>query len=318
MPTTTEQSDLALLLDSNKAVQGLVVGFLTFLTSERRYSAHTVAAYERDLRFFFQFLNSYLGESPTKHDLEKLKVRDFRAFLAERRRAGVSARSVARALSSLRSFFRYLDLSEGVKNTHLHNVSAPKLDKSLPRPLSPNDSLDVMDNISAFETQDWVVARDVAVVTLLYGCGLRISEALSLNQSQAPKGDSMRIRGKRNKERLVPLLPQVIRAITRYQDLCPFPLKKDDPLFVGVQGKRLNPRIIQKAMEKVRKSLGLPESATPHALRHSFATHLLAAGGDLRTIQELLGHASLKSTQHYTDVDSEGLLSIYDKAHPRS
>lgn len=318
MTDTAPQSDLALLLEDNRVMHGFVVGFLTFLTSERRYSAHTIAAYERDLRFFFQFLIAYLGESPRKKDLEKLKVRDFRAFLAERRRKGVSARSVARALSSLRSFFRYLDLSEGVKNTHLHNVSAPKLDKSLPRPLSPNDSLDVMDNISAFETEDWVMARDIAVVTLLYGCGLRISEALSLNQGQAPKGDSMRIRGKRNKERLVPILPQVSNAIARYQSLCPFKLKQDDPLFVGVQGKRLSPRIIQKAMEKVRKSLGLPDSATPHALRHSFATHLLAAGGDLRTIQELLGHASLKSTQHYTDVDSESLLMIYDKAHPRS
>lgn len=305
------------LMSHTPKVAKLVSGFHTFLISERRYAKNTVTAYERDLGDFLLFLMDYLGNAPTVTDLASLKVRDFRAFLAARRRAGVSARSVARALSTLRSFFKYLDLNEGIKNTHLHNVSSPKLDKSLPRPLNPSDSLAVMDNISAFQTDDWVIARDVAVVTLLYGCGLRISEALNLNQSHTPKGDSMVVRGKRDKERMVPILPQVRDAIALYQRLCPFVLKSDDPLFVGKRGKRLNPRMIQMAMEQVRKSLGLPDSATPHALRHSFATHLLAAGGDLRTIQELLGHASLTSTQHYTDVDAESLLAIYDKAHPR-
>ena len=300
------------------SVGRLIARWHRYLQTEKRYSDHTVAAYGRDLRNFLEFLSVHFSEPPTLETLENLRINDFRAFLAKRRRDGLSSRSLARCLSTIRVFYRYLDRLEGIKNEALPNLKSPKLGHSIPRPLSERDALGVIDSISEIEAEPWIRARDVAVVTLLYGCGLRISEALGLNRRQVPLRETLVIRGKRGRERVVPILPVVGEAIDDYLKLCPYELDADQPLFVGKRGGRLNPKAIQSAMRALRPQLGLPESATPHALRHSFATHLLAAGGDLRTIQKLLGHADLSTTQHYTDVDSSALMRVYKKAHPRA
>ncbi|MEE8371508.1 MAG: tyrosine recombinase XerC [Sphingomonadales bacterium] len=306
------------LLAGAPATRRLVERWQRYLATEKRYSDNTLAAYMRDLGRFLTFLTEYQAEPPSPAVLENLDINDFRAFLARRRGDGLSSRSMARNLSVLRSFFRFLDLTEGIKNQAIHNVRSPKVPHSVPRPLGEQGAMDVLETISEFEAEPWVRARDVAVATLLYGCGLRISEALGLDRDDTPMGDSMVIRGKRGRERVVPVLPVVREAIADYISLCPFDLGGNGPLFRGKRGGRLNPRVIQSAMQTVRASLGLPESATPHALRHSFATHLLAAGGDLRTIQELLGHANLSTTQHYTEVDTSVLTRVYDKAFPRT
>lgn len=251
-------------------------------------------------------------------DLSSLHVSDFRAFLSKRRKDGLGPRSLARALSAVRSFFRFLDRHKGIRCEALAAVRTPKQPRSLPRPLSEDNARQVIDSIGDTAPEGWVAARDMAVLMLLYGGGLRISEALSLAAKDLNNGDMLRVIGKRNKERLVPLLPIVRTAIDQYLALCPYSPKGDAPLFLGVRGGRLGPRAVQAAMRQARIALGLPESATPHALRHSFATHLLGAGGDLRTIQELLGHASLSSTQLYADVDSALLLKTFQNAHPRA
>lgn len=305
------------------ATAAMVERWLRYLTSEKRSSAHTVAAYQRDAERFLVFMAGHLGEPPAPTGLGKITVAEFRAFLANRRSApdggiGLTSRSMARVLSSLRSFFRYLDKIEGISNAAISAVKSPKVPRSIPRPLSEVAAQTVIEEVALLAADDWTGARDMAVITLLYGCGLRISEALSLNLCDLPKGDSMVIRGKRGRERMVPVLPAVREAIAEYLRLVPHELSAEGPLFVGKRGGRLNPRAVQKSMELVRRAMGLPESATPHAMRHSFATHLLAGGGDLRTIQELLGHASLSSTQHYTEVDSASLLATYQKAHPRA
>lgn len=299
-------------------MEQLVTRWCRYLATEKRYSEHTVAAYSHDLSTFLGFLREHFSEPPTLESLASLHINDFRAFLARRRRDGLSSRSLARCLSTIRSFYRYLDRLEGVKNEALPNLKSPKVAHSIPRPLSEQSALDVIESISDVQAEPWIRARDVAVVTLLYGCGLRISEALGLNRRQVPLDESLVIRGKRGRERVVPILPVVRDAIDEYLRLCPYELDADQPLFVGKRGGRLNPKAIQSAMRALRVQLGLPESATPHALRHSFATHLLAAGGDLRTIQELLGHADLSTTQHYTDVDAAALMRVYKKAHPRA
>jgi integrase/recombinase XerC len=317
-PLPSKLPDLDLILAAQPGTAALVTRFNRYLTSERHFSPHTIAAYGRDLGRFLSFLAEHLGGFPNPKGLETLKIGDFRAYLALRRREGLTPRSLARSLSTIRTFFKYLDRVEGIKNIAIHNIQSPKIGRSLPRPLSVEGAKDVLKNISALESEDWVQARDMAVVTMLYGCGLRISEALNLNREDAPTSDAMVVLGKRKKERIVPILPIVRQAIDHYIKLCPFNLEGDGPLFVGKRGGRLNPRMVQKAMERVRHTLGLPDTATPHALRHSFATHLLSAGGDLRTIQELLGHEDLSTTQHYTDVDEAALLAIYDKAHPRA
>lgn len=289
-----------------------------FLSAEKRYSPNTVAAYSRDMNAFLAFVAEHFGALPNLELLGKLEVADFRAFLAKRRRDGLSSRSLARILSTLRSFFRFLDRVEGIRNEALPNVRTPKIGHHIPRPLDAESALEVIESISELEAEPWVRARDMAVVSLLYGCGLRISEALGLDRSDLPIGDALVIRGKRGRERMVPVLPVVRAAIEKYLKLCPFDLTGEGPLFLGKRGGRLYPRAIQSAMQDLRKSLGLPDNATPHALRHSFATHLLAAGGDLRTIQELLGHADLSTTQHYTEVDNASLMRTYKKSHPRA
>jgi integrase/recombinase XerC len=288
------------------------------LASERRLAGNTLISYLRDLQDFFLFLQGHHGGRVGKATLEGLTVPDFRAWLATRRRNGQSSRSSARALSAVRSFYRFLGRAGILTNGAVQAVSTPKIPHSVPRPLSVDGALAVVDEVGSLSDEPWVADRDTAVITLLYGCGLRISEALGLKRREAPQGQSMVIRGKGGKQRLVPVLPVVRDAVAAYLAACPVVLDPDGPLFIGVRGKPLNPGIIQQRIRMLRGALGLPDSATPHALRHSFATHLLASGGDLRTIQELLGHASLSTTQHYTEVDTARLLSIYDSAHPRA
>ena len=297
--------------------------WLVYLTTERQLAEKTREAYTRDLTYFLGFLARHHGGPASLKLLKKLTPRDFRSFLAARRNDGVSSRSLARSLSALRMFFRFLDRRGILKNDAVTAVRTPKLPHGVPKPLGVDAALSIADDASAgahATAPEWVLARDSAVLMLLYGSGLRISEALWLNLDEAPLGrrDVLRITGKGSKERAVPVLPLASKAIQRYLDLCPFSLSPDGPLFVGVKGKRLSPRIIQLVMERLRGAMGLPESATPHALRHSFATHLLGNGADLREIQELLGHSSLSTTQIYTEVDSARLLKVYDDAHPRA
>ncbi len=297
-----------------------IAGWLSFLGAERRMSPKTLEAYERDVGQFLGFLAGHLGGAPTLKQLAKLTPADVRAFMAARRSGGAGNRTLMRALAGVRSFARYLERNGKGKVGALAAVRTPKLARTLPKPLTIATAKRIADiELRAGEAREpWVIARDAAVLALLYGCGLRIAEALSLNRKDLPSGDVLAVTGKGNKTRMVPVLPQVAKAIVDYVALCPFELPADGPLFIGARGGPLSPRIVQLTMERLRGALGLPDSATPHALRHSFATHLLARGGDLRAIQELLGHASLSTTQVYTAVDAERLLFVYTNAHPRA
>ena len=289
-----------------------------WLGAERRTSAHTIDAYGRDVAAFLDFIRDHRGDTPDLAALADLAPADFRAWLASRLADGISRTSVTRAMSALRNLFRFLDRTGRVDNQALAAVKAPKPPRSVPKPLNAEDAVALLRRAMEIAPEPWIGARDVAILTLLYGCGLRIDEALSLDQRDAPAGDAMRIIGKGNKERIVPVLPVVTDAVRTYRSACPYPADPDRPLFYGARGARLNPGIVQRTMRTLRADLGLPETATPHALRHSFATHLLAGGGDLRTIQELLGHASLSTTQRYTDVDTQRLIEVYDRSHPRA
>ncbi len=298
-----------------------VARWFGFLAGERRSSRHTIDAYGRDLRFFLSFLAEHQGALADFAALKALEPADLRAFLAKRRNEGLESRSLLRALAAVRSFLRFLE-KKGLAKTDLFGaVRAPKRPRSLPKALAIADARDLIDQESrAGEAREpWVLSRDAAVLALLYGVGLRISEALSIERARAPIGaiDRVTILGKGGKTRTVPVIEPVRRLIERYLDLCPFELS-DGPLFVGTRGGPLSPRIVQLAVQRMRGALGLPDSATPHALRHSFATHLLGRGGDLRTIQELLGHASLSTTQIYTAVDKTRLFEAYRLAHPRA
>jgi len=293
--------------------------WLESLAGERRLAANTLEAYERDTRQFLGFLTTHLGGSPSIRDISDLRPADLRAFLATRRKEGSGARSLGRHLAGLRSFLRYLEKKGLVNAAGAGALRSPKQPKSLPKPLSGNQALSVVSADTQLNNEPWIAARDAAVLTLLYGCGLRISEALGLTpKAFSGSANALRINGKGGKTRLVPLLPAVAETVQVYMRLCPYHLHADSPLFRGARGAKLQPAIIQREMQRLRSALGLPDSATPHALRHSFATHLLSGGGDLRTIQELLGHASLSTTQVYTGVDSARLLDVYDKAHPRA
>jgi integrase/recombinase XerC len=309
------------LLPAAPSVIAEVKRWVGYLAHERRCSPKTVEAYSRDVRQFLTFLAAHLGAPPTLPDLAALAPRDVRAFLAERRAAGLDQRSLGRVLAGVRSFGRFLERNGLGKVGALQAVSTPKAKPRLPRPLPVADAKAVADaDTRAFEAREtWVLVRDAAVLALCYGCGLRISEAVSLTRREAPlPGAALRITGKGGKTRMVPVLPKVAEAIHDYLKLCPHPLDPEGPLFVGVKGGPLSPRIVQLAMASLRGALGLPETATPHALRHSFATHLLAKGGDLRAIQDLLGHASLSTTQVYTAVDTTALMAAYRAAHPRA
>lgn len=309
-----------ILVHASRPVLEEKAAWLEALAHERNASQHTIDSYERDLRQFLVFLTEYNARPAEIADLADLKTAELRAFLADRRRDGTGARSMGRNLSGVRSFLRHLERKGLASSAGARAMRAPKQPKSLPRPLSVDDALEVSEEAGSFAVEPWIAARDVAVLTLLYGCGLRISEALSLpGDALADPGQrAMPIEGKGGKTRIVPLLPAVLEAIAEYRRLCPFALGPEEPLFRGARGGPLRPQIVQRNMVRLRSALGLPPSATPHALRHSFATHLLAAGGDLRTIQDLLGHASLSTTQNYTAVDSNRLMSVYRDAHPRA
>jgi integrase/recombinase XerC len=298
---------------------GAIALWQSWLADERRASPHTVAAYGRDLAAFLDFLVEHRGEVPSLAELGALGTSDFRAYLARRAADELMRSSTARALSVLRGFFRFLDRRGLVRNAALAVVRTPKLPRSVPKPLSVGEAESTLAAAADPERQPWIAKRDWALLTLLYGCGLRLSEALGLTRGEAPlAAGSLTIRGKGGKERVVPVLPAVAEAIAAYLALCPYRLAANEPLFVGARGGPLHPRLVQGTMQHLRAVLGLAETATPHALRHSFATHLLAGGGDLRAIQELLGHASLSTTQRYTAVDAARLISVYDKAHPRA
>ena len=290
-----------------------------WLASERRVSPHTLAAYGRDLAQFLDFIAEHRGGIPDLAALTALTPADFRAWLAHRVGHDIGRASNARGLSTLRNFFRFLDRRGLAKNAALIAVKSPKLPKPVPKAMSEDEAQTALDGVAGMEREVWIAKRDRAILTLLYGAGLRLGEALGMRRGDAPlAAGAMSITGKGNKTRMVPILPAVAAAIQDYLAACPHALANDAPLFVGARGGPLHPRLVQGQMMKLRAALGLPEHATPHALRHSFATHLLAGGGDLRSIQELLGHASLSTTQRYTKVDAARLLTVYDSAHPRA
>lgn len=307
---------------NNKMISGLdALGlFCQHLTGERRLSGKTVEAYGHDLRVFLHFLENHLDKNITISVLGHLKVRDFRAYMAHLRRkdTSLSNASIARNLSALRTFFRYLERRWDVTNTALAQIRAPKTSAPIPKPLSVSGATEIAAMGSATDERPWVMARNTAVMMLLYGAGLRISEALSLTLADMPLTDRLIITGKGNKSRLVPILQQVKEAVDQYLALVPHIIPKEESIFRGIRGGPLSARQVQKDMQLLRSYLGLPDTATPHALRHSFATHLLAGGGDLRTIQQLLGHESLSTTQRYTDVDASALRRVHKASHPRA
>lgn len=292
--------------------------WVQFLTVEKRFSRHTLRAYTSDILAFLSFLTAHFGKPPSLDMLGDASIRDFRGWLAKNTAGGASAATRARALASVRNFLKWLD-----KNGYLHNaaigaIRTPKQPRKLPRALPPDQAMRAALEADTVVDIEWVGLRDRALFTLLYGCGLRIDEALQLNFGTRPLNGELRVMGKGRKERLVPVLPVVQQALDDYIAACPFAMEKQSPLFRGQRGGRLNPSVAQEQMRRLRRAMNLPETLTPHALRHSFATHILVAGADLRSIQELLGHASVSTTQRYTDLDNQQLLDIYDKAHPRA
>lgn len=289
-----------------------------WLAHERRASPHTLDAYAHDLAEFLEFMSGHTGGPLGLGTLAGLRLADFRAWLAHRQNRGLARTSTARALSTVRGFFRRLEKTGVGGNGAISVLRTPKVPQSIPKALSEDEAFTAIAAAAEMADEPWVARRDAAILTLLYGAGLRIGEALGLDRRDVPAGPALRVTGKGNKERVVPLLPVVLEAIAEYLDACPHRLAPDGPLFVGKRGGRLAPAQVQATLRKVRRALGLPETATPHALRHSFATHLLAGGGDLRTIQELLGHASLSTTQRYTAVDTARLSEVYRLAHPRA
>lgn len=322
MSSSNSSSALDLALPGAPDTHREAMQWLTSLAKERRLSPNTIEAYGRDLRQFLSFLTAHLGEPASVADILALKPLDIRAFLSARRREAVQSRSLSRQLASLRSFARHLEREGHGTASAFAAIRSPKMEKNLPRPLSAASAVAVTetDLRAGGDRKPWIVARDAAVLSLLYGGGLRISEALGLKRRDAPinGANSLTVTGKGSKMRSIPIIPPIQRAIEEYLRLCPYAVPSEGPLFVGARGGVLSPRIIQLAVEEMRGMLGLPDSATPHALRHSFATHLLARGGDLRGIQELLGHASLSTTQLYTKIDATRLMDAFDEAHPRS
>lgn len=315
----TGRSPLAANLSPMNA-GALLAQWIAHLRDERRFAANSVEAYQRDVSAFLGFLASHLGGPIGASELQSLEPRDLRAYLAHRRQGqgALSDRSLSRALAAIRSFFRYLDRRCGIANPRLALVRGPKLKRSLPRPVSETAARALIEDAEAQASLPWIGARDAALITLLYAAGLRISEALALTGADRPLPEVLRVRGKGAKERLVPMLAAARQAIEHYARLCPHALTADAPLFRTVRGGPFSPRHAQALMALLRARLGLPSSATPHALRHAFATHLLANGADLRAIQDLLGHESLSTTQGYTAVESQKILSVYRSAHPRA
>ncbi len=294
--------------------------WLASLVRERRLAGLTVEAYERDTRQFLQFLTGHCGGAPGISDIAALRPADLRSFLAHRRNGGAGARTLGRGLAGIRSLLRFLEKRGLANAAGAAALRAPRQPKSLPKPLAAQDALRVVAAGEQLVEEPWIAARNAAVLTLLYGCGLRISEALGLGGGElaSPRDGVLRVTGKGGKTRIVPVLPAALEAVAAYRRLCPYHLAVDRPLFRGARGGPLAPAVLQRDMRRLRSALGLPDTATPHALRHSFATHLLGRGGDLRAIQELLGHSSLSTTQIYTGVDAARLLEAYEAAHPRA
>lgn len=307
-----------MLLPIAPDLESAVRDWRQWLVAERRSAAHTVEAYQSDLFGFFRFMNEYRGKVIKLSMLADYSLTDFRAWLAHLAHENIQAASRARALAGVRSFFRWLDRSGRLHNAAIDLLRAPKTPKRLPRPLSENDAQEVVALAKNVPEQTWVGLRDEALFTLLYGAGLRISEALELRHCDLGHQDRLTVTGKGNKQRSVPLLPIIQEKLTQYLEACPYPARASDPVFVGARGDRLNPAIAQKQLRRLRKDLNLPDTVTPHALRHSFATHLLASGADLRSLQELLGHSSLSTTQLYTRIESVQLAQTYRDAHPRA
>ncbi len=314
MASSSKALDQAITINCKE----IVAGWGSWLENQRRLSLNTRTAYLHDLEVFLAFLSKHLGQRISLNDLENIALTDFRSFISEIQIEGLSKSSAARTISSVRNFFHYLDRELAITNNHVDQIKSPKTNHSLPKALSVSDAKESLELSRTLSKTAWVGARDSAVLHLLYGCGLRISEVLYMNGDIVPLSETITIIGKGSKQRLVPVLPSVLDAIDNYLAICPFQITHETPLFYGVRGKRLNPAIIQRLMRSVQVTLGLPSTATPHALRHSFGTHLLINGGDLRAIQELLGHASLSTTQKYTDVDTAYLLEVHQKAHPRA
>jgi len=302
------------------AASALYDQWLAHLRDERRFAANSVEAYARDVEAFLDFLQGHLGAAPSTSDLAELEPRDLRAYLAFRRQGpdALADRSISRALAAIRSYFRYLERRHGLANARLSLVRGPKLKQTLPRPVSETAAINLIADAQTAANEDWIGARDAALITLLYAAGLRISEALALTGTDHPLPETLRITGKGGKMRLVPVLAAARDAVAHYASLCPFALDRDAPLFRAVRGGAMSPRMAQALMQHARERLGLPSSATPHALRHAFATHLLGNGGDLRAIQDLLGHESLSTTQRYTSVEAQKILRLYRRAHPRA
>ena len=300
----------------NKHIEDAFTNWLGNLKEVRNLSDNTLISYKHDVKSFIEFISIHTGSEVSIKYLNDMKISDFRSFLSYLRNKDISSTSIARIISSLKSFFNYLLNTNLIESTVVQSLRTPKQKKSLPRPISSELAIETIKHAQDMEKEKWIGMRNKSILMLLYGCGLRISEALNLNFEDINENDYLIIKGKGNKERMVPLMDYVKNDIENYIHECPKNFIKDDPLFVGKRLDRLSPRIIQYVLEKIRHNLSLPETATPHALRHSFATHLLNSGGDLRTIQELLGHSSLSTTQKYTKVETEKLYDAYSKAHP--
>ena len=300
----------------NKHIEDAFTNWLGNLKEVRNLSDNTLISYKHDVKSFIEFISTHTGSEVSIKYLNDMKISDFRSFLSYLRNKDISSTSIARIISSLKSFFNYLLNTNLIESTVIQSLRTPKQKKSLPRPISSELAIETIKHAQDMEKEKWIGMRNKSILMLLYGCGLRISEALNLNFEDINENDYLIIKGKGNKERMVPLMDYVKNDIENYIHECPKNFMKDDPLFVGKRLDRLSPRIIQYVLEKIRHNLSLPETATPHALRHSFATHLLNSGGDLRTIQELLGHSSLSTTQKYTKVETEKLYDAYSKAHP--
>ena len=290
--------------------------WINYLSNIKKLSHNSVISYKNDLSKFFIFFQDYIEKNVGLKEIEGIEISEFRSFLTYRRNSEISSNSIARNISSLKSFFRFLIKNNKIKESSVFNLKSPKLKKSLPRPINVDLAIQVIKQAEEIEGEKWIGLRNKAILILLYGCGLRISEALSLNYDDVQNEDHILIKGKGEKERIVPMMPYIKKGIENYLEACPKEIISGEALFIGKRFSRLSPRIIQYALEKIRTALSLPETATPHALRHSFATHLLDSGGDLRTIQELLGHSSLSTTQKYTKVETSKLLDIYKKSHP--
>lgn len=301
----------------SESLQIVIQEWDEWLRHNRRLSPRTLVSYHSDLQQFLGFLGKHLGEEVTLSHLIDLKVRDFRAWMSARTNEEFFVRSTARAVSIIRTFFKYLNRL-GHTNTAILSIRSPRLKIGLPRSLLVDQTKSMLDDIGSLETERWVGQRNKALFTLLYGCGLRISEALSLTHKQIPLGDCLIVKGKGDKERAVPLFPLVAQEIEAYLALCPYKLGPNDPLFIGIKGKKLNQGMVTRTMRQYRRLVGLPDNTTPHSLRHSYATHLMNSSHDLRGVQELLGHASLSTTQIYTNADQDYLMNVYKDAHPRA